>query len=596
MAWPVKEEGGMPTVTFEHQTLHILQLGANITHDPELWRDKLDKIGCVVEECDENTVEIEVFPDRPDLLSAETMAYATRTFLHNADAEPTLPVTTGPITMTVDPSLENVRPIIYGAVVRGVDTGHTSEARDQFIQGLMDHQEKLHFALGRGRRRSSIGVHDLSTLQPPFRVVTVDSNYKFIPLAMNNEMSISEILNKHPKGVDFAHLLDGFEKFPVILDASGDVLSFPPIINGAHTTVTTETTDFFIDVTGWDEKACESSLLLVCLSMAIRGGTIEGIELTNWHGDKSICPNGSPKTHKLPQSLLENVLGREFSDAEISEAINRMGGRLIRRRVVTDGPLVSDRWADAEVGSDEYLIEMPRWRSDILHPVDLVEEIATGIGYEDLGVATSMQSIAGKPLTKMTLHRRIRESLQGCGLQQIQSLTLSNEGDQFTKMRQKHRGDVTELHNPITIEHTIMRQYILPSLLRLLAANRHHELPQRVYELGTVVHDHHNNDVVAWGCAEVGTGFTGAKGIAQAILRDLGVEQEELEVTYKATKSSDGPWLEGRGADVLINGQRVGSFGEIDPAVADLFELRVPIQAGEFDVGALERLIPDPVH
>jgi hypothetical protein len=66
MAWPVKEEGGMPTVTFEHQTLHILQLGANITHDPELWRDKLDKIGCVVEECDENTVEIEVFPDRPD--------------------------------------------------------------------------------------------------------------------------------------------------------------------------------------------------------------------------------------------------------------------------------------------------------------------------------------------------------------------------------------------------------------------------------------------------------------------------------------------------------------------------------------------------
>jgi phenylalanyl-tRNA synthetase beta chain len=596
MAWPVKEEGGMPTVTFEHKNLHILQLGANITHDPALWRDKLDKIGCVVEECDETTVEIEVFPDRPDLLSAETMAYATRTFLHNADAEPRLPVTSGPITMTVEPSLENVRPIIYGAVVRGVDTGHTSEARDQFIQGLMDHQEKLHFALGRGRRRSSIGVHDLSKLQPPFRVVTVDSNYKFIPLAMDNEMSISDILNKHPKGIDYAHLLDGFEKFPVILDASGDVLSFPPIINGAHTTVTPETTDFFIDVTGWDEKACESSLLLVCLSMAIRGGTIEGIELTNWQGAKSICPNGSPQTHKLPKSLLEKVLGREFSDSEISDAINRMGGRFIRRRVVTDGPLVSDRWADEEVGGDEYLIEMPRWRSDLLHPVDLVEEIATGIGYEDLGVATSMQSIAGKPLTKMTLHRRIRESLQGCGLQQIQSLTLSNEGDQFTKMRQKHHGDVTELHNPITIEHTIMRQYILPSLLRLLAANRHHELPQRVYELGTVVHDHHNNDMVAWGCAEVGTGFTGAKGIAQAILRDLGVEQEELEITYKATKSSDGPWLEGRGADVLINGQRVGSFGEIDPAVADLFELRVPIQAGEFDVGALERLIPDPVH
>ena len=163
-------------------------------------------------------------------------------------------------------------------------------------------------------------------------------------------------------------------------------------------------------------------------------------------------------------------------------------------------------------------------------------------------------------------------------------------------MRQKHSGDVTELHNPITIEHTIMRQYILPSLLRLLAANRHHELPQRVYELGTVVHDHNNNERVAWGCAEVGTGFTGAKGIAQALLRDLGVEQEEFEVDYKPIKSGDGPWLEGRGADILINGQKVGSCGEIDPAVADLFELRVPIQAGEFDVGVLGKLIPDPVH
>jgi len=596
MAWPVKEDVGMPTVTFEHQNLHIIQLNANITHDPALWEEKLDKIGCVVEECDDTTVEIEVFPDRPDLLSAETMAYATRTFLHNADAEPTLPVNAGPITMTVDPSLENVRPIIYGAVVRGVDTGHTSEARDQFIQGLMDHQEKLHFALGRGRKRSSIGVHDLSKLKPPFRVKTVESNYKFIPLAMDDEMTISDILSEHPKGVDYAHLLDGFEKFPVILDASGDVLSFPPIINGAHTTVTEGTTDFFIDVTGWDEKACEASLLLVCLSMAVRGGSVESIELKGWNGEMSICPNGSPQTHKLPKSLLENVLGREFSDSEISQAINRMGGRFIRRRVVTDGPLVSERWADAAVGSDEYLIEMPRWRSDILHPVDLVEEVATGIGYEDLGMANSMQTIAGKPLAKMTLHRRIRESLQGCGLQQIQSLTLSNEDDQFTKMRQKNSGDVTELHNPITIEHTIMRQYILPSLLRLLAANRHHELPQRVYELGTVVHDHNNNDRVAWGCAEVGTGFTGAKGIAQALLRDLGVEQEEFEVDYKPIKSGDGPWLEGRGADILINGQKVGSCGEIDPAIADLFELRVPIQAGEFDVGALGKLIPDPVH
>ena len=586
----------MPTVTFSHEVIRRLQLNADITYFPKDWEDRLGLIGCSVEECNDETIEIEVFPDRPDLLSAETMAYATRTFLHNKTSNPTLKVNKGNIKMTVDPSLENIRPIIYGAVVRGVNTGHTEEARNEFIQGLMDHQEKLHFALGRGRKRSSVGVHDLSNLKPPFKVVTVGSDYEFIPLAMERKMSISEILSEHPKGIDYAHLLEGYEKFPVILDSAGDVLSFPPIINGAHTTVSEATNDFFIDVTGWDARACESSLLLVCLSLAVREGNVESIELTGWDGNISDCPNGKPKVHRLPKTLLEEVLGREFSDREISDALNRMGGKLIRRRVVTDGPLTREKWADSAVGEDEYLIEMPRWRADILHPVDLVEEVATGIGFEDLGISHTEQNIAGKPLPKMTLNRRIRHSMQGLGMQQIQSLTLSNESDQFTKMRYEKVNEVTELHNPITTEHTIMRQFLIPSLLRLLAANRHHELPQRVYELGTVVHDHHNKDRVAWACAEVGTGFTGAKGIAQSLLRDLGANSEGMEISYEPITNNSGPWLNGRGATVLLSGKIVGTIGEIDPVTADLFELRVPIQAGEFDVEAISSLIPDPVH
>ena len=585
----------MPTVTFNHELLRRLQLNANVVHNPDVWADKLELIGCSISKCDDEIVEIEVFPDRPDLLSAENMAFAARTFLHEQEASPALKVTKGDITMSVDSSLEKVRPVIFGAIVRGVDTGHTEEARNEFIQGIMDHQEKLHHALGRGRKRTSVGVHDLSKLRPPFRVVTVDSGYSFIPLAMDNEMTISEILTKHPKGVEYAHLLEGFEKYPVILDAAGDVLSFPPIINGAHTTVTESTTDFFIDVTGWDQRACEASLLLVCLSLAVRGGAVESIELTTWDSCDLTTPNGSPRTHLLPKPLLEEVLGREFSDSEIAVALNSMGGRFIRRRVVTNGPRKRERWADAAVGEDEYLIEMPRWRSDILHPIDLVEEIATGIGFEDLGESKTSQSIAGRPLAKMTLHRRIRECLQGNGLQQIQSLTLSNEADQFTKMRTEASSEVTILHNPITIEHTILRQYLLPSLLRLLAANRHNELPQRVFELGTVVRGHHNEDRVAWACAEVGTGFTGAKGMAQAFIRDLGSNNEELEIIYEPIPDGEGPWLSGRGAFVLIMGEIVGSIGEIDPSVAELFELRVPIQAGEFDVDALMRLIPDPV-
>ena len=586
----------MPTVTFDHATLRAIQTRHGVEHDPWLWEQQLSNIGCVVEECDSSEIEIEIFPDRADLLSPETMAHAARAFLHGAKAEPDLSTIDGSITMKVDSSLESVRPVILGAVVRGVDNGSTPEENDAFIQALMDHQEKLHLSIGRRRRRASIGVHDLSTLAPPFRVVTVPETYAFIPLAMTERMSIRQILESHPKGVDYAPLLEGFTEFPVILDAADRVLSFPPIINGDHTTVTESTTDFFIDVTGWDARACEACLLLVCLAFSARGGTVETIELTDCHGQTQRTPNGRARRLSLPKRLLEEILGREFSKLEIKNAIDRMGGRFIEMRTVTDGPRTAERMADAAVGEQEYIIEMPRWRADILHPVDLVEEVATGIGYEDLGRALSGQSKAGIPLPTTHLHRRIRESLQANGLQQVTSLTLSNEDDQFSKIRYQASTGVTGIHNPITVEHTILRQSITPSLLNLLAANRHHELPQRVYELGTVVRDHHNATRVGWACAEVGTGFTAAKGMAEALLRDLGAFSHECAVDYAPlTEADGGPYLEGRGAKVMVDGEWVGCCGEIDPAVSELFGLKVPIHCGEFVVDALERLIPDPI-
>ncbi|PDH27495.1 MAG: phenylalanine--tRNA ligase subunit beta [Marine Group II euryarchaeote MED-G33] len=586
----------MPTVTFDHATLRAIQSRHGVEHDPWLWEEKLSDIGCVVEECDSNEIEIEIFPDRADLLSPETIAHAARAFLHGKGAEPELSTTAGSITMTVDASLEHVRPIIYGAVVRGVDNGSSPEENDAFIQALMDHQEKLHFSIGRRRRRASIGVHDLSTLAPPFTVITVPETYSFIPLAMTERMSIREILESHPKGVEYAHLLEGFSEFPVIVDAADRVLSFPPIINGDHTTVTESTTDFFIDVTGWDARACEASLLLVCLAFSARGGTVETIELTDCHQQIQRTPNGRARRLSLPKRLLEEILGREFSKIEIQGAIDRMGGRFIEMRTVTDGPRTPERMADAAIGEQEYIIEMPRWRADLLHPVDLVEEVATGIGYEDLGKALSGQSKAGIPLQSSHLHRRIRESLQANGLQQVTSLTLSNKDDQFAKIRYQASTGVTGIHNPITVDHTILRQSISPSLLNLLAANRHHELPQRVYELGTVVRDHHNANRVGWACAEVGTGFTAAKGMAEALMRDLGAYSREISVEYEPlTESDGGPYLAGRGAKVMVAGEWVGCCGEIDPTISELFGLKVPIHCGEFDVDALGRLIPDPI-
>ena len=583
----------MPTLKFNHNILEYLHEINGVKYDSKDWEKRMPSIGCVVEENDEEGIEIEIFPDRTDLLSHETISRAARAFLNSLNDSPNLEIKQGEITLEVDKSLQNLRPVILGAVVRGVDNGTNYREKDDFIQSLMDHQEKLHLTLGRKRKFASIGVHDLSQLSPPFKVISVDKKYKFTPLAEEKEMSIEDILKSHPKGKEYAHLMSELKEYPVIIDAEDRVLSFPPIINGDHTTVNEQTRDFFIDVTGWDERSCEACLLLICLSLAERGGVIESIQIKNWDQELLNVPRGDSKSHKVPDRLIRNILGIELSKTEIADSIKKMGGELIETRTVTNGPDKIEKWADCIVGEKEHVISMPRWRNDIMHPVDIVEDIAIGYGYDNLPEQLSSVHLDAIPLPSSNLKRRISSSLCALGLQETQSLTLSNKRDQFERVRWIEENKSTIISNPITKEHTMLRQYILPSLLNLLAANRHHELPQRVHELGDVVRDSENKTRLSWACAEVGGGFSAAKGIASSLLRDLGANLSEVK--WQGINQQEGPWIKGRGARVIIGGIEVGQIGEIDPKVSFEFGLKVPIQAGEFDVDALGRTIPDPV-
>ena len=581
----------MPTISVEQQLLASLLSNHGCEHDIADIDHRLPLLGTDIDRCDEDVLDIEIFPNRPDLLSAETLSFAMRGFLHNQKTLPDDTLASSGISMTVESELKEIRPIILGAVVRGLKMNDDSEM-DSFIKQLMEHQEKLHFALGRGRRRASIGVHDLSTLNPPFAVKAVKRDNSFVPLGMDQEMTIDEILFSHPKGVDYAHLLEGMEKVPIIEDASGSVLSFPPIINGAHTTVQSSTRDLFIDVTGWDRRACESCLMLVALQAKERGGEIQTIHLTDCNGNEETLPNWAPVHHRVPVRLVTTILGRDLTDEELNQAILRMGGCFTGRSAATEEEVSDDgTMQHAGQGEDMLGFDMPRWRFDLLHPVDLVEDLAIGHGYEDLGTDVPKAPMNAIPRQDDHLRRRMRTSMQGMGFMQIQSLTLSNDYDQFERMRWKPFNTITRITNPITHEHTMMRHFLLPGLLRLLASNRHHDLPQSVYELGTVVRDHKNMDRLAFLTAERSGGFAAIRGRIQAFLRDIGAK----DVVIEALPGHEGPWLAGRAAKVLIDGEWVGCFGEIDPAISQTFELLVPLNGAEFDVEALKLCITDPV-
>ena len=582
----------MPTISVQQTLLRRLMEAQGFVHDIAQVNDELPLLGTDIDACTEEQLDIEIFPDRPDLLSGETLAFAMANFLHGAPARPDMDIQPSGITMKVDSSLRDVRPVILGAVVRGVSLPEDSEGCEAFIKGLMDHQEKLHFALGRRRQRASIGVHDLARLAPPFHVKTVGEKHAFVPLARQESMTISDILTQHPKGIEYAGLLADMTSYPLIVDADDAVLSFPPIINGDHTTVTHNTRDFFIDVTGWDERACEASLMLVCLQLTQWGGQVESVEITTCEGDHIVSPIGTGKTHVVPEELVQNLLGRSFTDDELQVAVQRMGGRFEGRQPApNDAPDRSTSMAVARAGTSELLFTMPRWRFDLLHPVDMVEELAIGHGYEDLGTDVPKATLTAQPRTDHHLRRRLRASMEGMGMMQIQSLTLSNMDDQFVRMRWEPNHAVTTITNPITVDHTVLRQHLMPGLLKLLASNRHHDLPQSVYELGAVVRDHRNADRLAFLTAERSGGFAAVRGRVQAFCNDLGVSDWVAE----PLPAGEGPWLAGRGAKLLINGSWVGCFGELDPAISSAFDLRVPLNGAEFDVDALMNAVVDPV-
>lgn len=263
----------MTNVNFSYKDLEKL-MGKELPQDEAL--EKLQLIGSdtgdTVPGSDEMTVEF--FPNRPDMYSVEGIARAMRAFLGIEPGLKEYAVEDSDIEAVVTPGVKEIRPYFMCAAVFGVDVDDTA------LRSMMEMQEKLHITVGRKRSKLAIGIHDLDKVTPPFTFEAVDPDrFSFVPLAKTEKMTMREILEKHEKGRAYAHLMDGMEKFPVILDAEGNVLSFPPIINGALTTVTTSTRNLFVDVTGFDEGAVEECVNIVTTALAERGGTIRRVHM-----------------------------------------------------------------------------------------------------------------------------------------------------------------------------------------------------------------------------------------------------------------------------------------------------------------------------
>ena len=461
----IRGETIIPTLELKIDRLERL-VGKKLDID-ELEYD-LQWIGLDLEDIDkeEQKIKIEYDPNRPDFSSPEGIARALQGYYEVKLGVPKFDIKQSKVVINVDPSVKQVRPYIVCGVVRNIDLD------EEEVATLMNIQEHLHWAVGRDRKKVAIGVHDLDKVKPPYKYTAVKpDSVSFTPLHGDGyPMNLEEILLLHEKGIEYAKILDGKDVYPIIFDANNEVLSFPPIINGVLTTVTEETKNLFLDLTGTDFNAVNLALNILSTTLSDMGATIESVKVI-YEGEKEITtPNLDSIKWEVEIDYINSYLGLKLTPSEMIKCLQKV--RL-----------------DAEESKKKgYLdVYIPAFRGDVMHTVDLTEEVAIGYGYFNIP-KTIREGCIGEYHPIQTFSDKVRRIMIGAGYLEVLNFILTSSEKQYTKMKQIFdESKLVQIANPISKEYNTTRTSILPNLMDTLRYNRSEEKPIRIFEVGDII-------------------------------------------------------------------------------------------------------------
>ncbi|HMK53690.1 MAG TPA: phenylalanine--tRNA ligase subunit beta [Methanobacteriaceae archaeon] len=549
----------MPVINFTYQDLEEL-LGTEI--DKKELLDLLPMIGSDVEGYDDENVKVEFFPNRPDYLSVEGVARTLKGFLDIEKGLPKYNLEPAGVTLSCDPKLESIRPYVACCIIEGI------ELNENKLKQLMDFQEDLHWVLGRDRKKVAIGIHNLDVLKPPFRYLAAEPDgMSFVPLECEEELTLREILDKHKKGRSYAHLIKNFDYYPLIVDADNNVLSMPPIINGELTKLTVDTKNFLVDVTGTDQRAVERTLIILATSFAEAGAQIKTMEIV-YPNQVRVLPDLTPQKKMLNVEKSEKTIGISLTADEAVDALKRV------------------RMGALKVTEEEVEVLIPPFRVDILHELDLTENVAIGYSFPKLKPELPQVATVAREDPRKEFEKLIREIMVGLGLVEVMSLMLTSEENHYQKM-QLPEEDRIEVAQPISQDRTMIRQSLLNGLLEFLDHNKHEDLPQKIFEVGEVVYLDDKAETRTIGARKLASAithshanFTEIKSLTAALLTNLGLDMNVEPLIHPS-------FVKGRCARVkgLKDGKTVleGVFGEIDPVVITGFGLEYPMIAFEVE-------------
>lgn len=525
------------------------ELEKHITLDAKTI-EKLALFGTPLESLTEESAELEISANRPDLLSMRLFINAFKQFLgKKTTTSYATKKGAKEYTVRVDSSVKAVRPYTACAVVKGLTLNEAN------IKELVLLQEKLHGTAGRNRKKAALGLYPLDKIEFPLKYeARKPAEIVFTPLGSSKKMNGKEILEKHPTGKEHASLLQSASRYPVFVDAKGALLSMPPIINSEETgRITTATKNIFVECSGMAQETVDYLLLIMTLTLAEMGGTI--YTMTVQDKPTRTTPEIQHTSLKISKDNINARIGLSLKDSEIASLLAKMG-------LATKGSSVS----------------IPAWRSDILHEVDVTEEVAVGYGYDRLLPELPALATIAQESKETTLAHKIRSILTGLGFLEISSLHFITQEEQGLWSE-----DALELESSKT-EYKLLRPNLALPLLRTLSRNTDVEYPQKVFELGTVFKKDAKSETGVREEIRLALGitpgnFTDAKQVLDYLFSMLG---EKYELTEKTLQH----YIDGRSAAVHHNHKAIGIIGEMHPATLSDFKLKMPLAVIELDTSA----------
>ena len=469
--------------------------------------------------------------------------------------------------IVVEASVQESRPFLAGFVVTG------KAITDATLKDMIQTQEKLCSNFGRKRRTVSMGLYRTAIIQWPVHYKAVaPGSVRFVPLQGDRPMTLTEINKEHPKGKEYGYINEPHKLHPLLVDAAGAILSYPPVINSADLgAVQVGDTDLFVELTGTDLASVTLSASMVACDFTDMGYTVEPVAVEYPYetpfGRNVTFPYYFQSPVSVEAAKASKLLGVSLTVQAVREAVERMG-------------------CATETHGQYVTLFPPEYRNDFLHPVDIIEDVMMGKDMSFFAPERPRDFTIGRLSSIETFSRKAKSVLVGLGYQEMIYNYLGSGKDYVERMGADGSG-IVRIANPMSENFEYLRDSILPGLLGSESISSRALYPHRIFEAGKVAfRDASQNYGVStrqrlgFMDAHAAADYNEAASHVATVFFYLGRE-------YSIEAAEDGRFIPGRQAKLLYKGKDVGILGELHPRILEAWGITVPCSAGEIDLEAL---------